>query len=125
MITRHKVEGCLPPMCILSSDNWTLKIWRKKIDVKYICIRNMNDLKISTENVKLVIHRIYPIMHQRTNKLTRITINLASGLHTACMFSPSLYNEYESLLYFSNLTLCWTNKKIINTLKPKLLIPTL
>lgn len=57
-------------------------------------------------NVKLIIHCINPIIYQYTSKLTRIAINLASGLHAACKFSPSLCNESESLLYFPNLTLC-------------------
>lgn len=56
--------------------------------------------------VKLIIHCVNPIIYQYTNKLTRIAINLASGLHAACKFSPSLCDESESLLYFPNLTLC-------------------
>ena len=30
---RNKLEGCFPPICILFSVNWTLKMWRKKDDV--------------------------------------------------------------------------------------------
>lgn len=42
--------------------------------------------------------------------LTRTAISLASGLHTACKFSPSLWSESESLMNFPSLTLCWIQK---------------
>lgn len=53
------------------------------------------------------IHHTNHIDNHTANKwkLTRMAINLASGLHTACKFSPSVRNESESLLYFPSLTL--------------------
>lgn len=132
----HASSWDYTPYSIVNSTKQVIKqvwLWQQitYLHVNQTCVSKQFKMHIKYLNQragaglqnKSVIHYIIHIddkliTHQQTRKLTRMAINLASGLHTACKFSPSLCKESESLLYFPNLTLCWINRKSKTRLNP-------
>ena len=75
---RNKLEGCFPPICILFSVNWILKMWRKKDDV---C---NNQKQKSISNLKNLLEPIW-----RKKQKVCIQHKSATENHITCLYQDN------------------------------------
>lgn len=84
----------------ICTKNQVIKQVRYKLHANLTCVFKQFTMHIKDVNQRAGQPKswlsITNIKHVR--KLTRMAINLVSGLHTAFKFSPSLFNESESLV---------------------------